>query len=245
MGVNKFNRLSCCSIVVIGLFVFQQFSGKIAGVIARSLSYEKVDFYNSYACISVHHIIQMLIALAIIVILQKLLKVDFGFNLGDSKKGVKYLRIYIAVFAIITIICHTLMYINNQLPQYDFPLNINNIAGTLGFQLFLSGTSEEIVYRALPITVLVYVFGKSVNVKWNITLETIIAAILFSMAHIKWSLWPFAINANYFQLFYAFVLGTIQGVVYQESRSILYPMIMHSVSNVLMVGTGYLFLMNL
>ena len=238
----KLDKLLCGSIVVIALFFFQQFSGKIAGVIARSLSYKRFDFYNAYASISVHHIIQMLIALVIIVVLKKLLKVDFGFNLGDSKKGLKYLRIYIAIFAIITIICHILMYIYNQLPQYDFPLNINNIAGTLGFQLFLSGTSEEIVYRALPITVLVYVFGKSVNTKWNITLETIIAAILFSMAHMKWSLLPFTINANYFQLFYAFVLGTIQGVVYQESRSILYPIIMHSVSNVLMVGTGYLFL---
>lgn len=52
---------------------------------------------------------------------------------------------------------------------------------------------------------------------------------------------PFVFNVDYFQIFYAFVLGSIQGIVYQRSKSILYPMLMHSFSNVLMVGMGYLF----
>jgi len=47
---------------------------------------------------------------------------------------------------------------------------------------------------------------------------------------------------DYFRLLYAFVLGTINGIAYQQSRSVLYPMLMHSISNVLMVGTGYLFI---
>ena len=112
-------------------------------------------------------------------------KIDFGFKLGDSKKGTKYLIIFTAAFTIFTLITHILMYIYNQLPTYDFPLNKSNIIGTLGFQLFLSGTSEEILFRALPITVLMYVFRKSINIKWNITLEIIIASFLFSIAHIK------------------------------------------------------------
>jgi len=237
----KFKKLLCGSIVVIVLFIVQRFAGKIGGAVADLLSYQRFDFYNLYARVSVHHIIQMLIALVIIAILKKLLKVDFGFELGDRKKGVKYLRVFIVAFTIYTLICYILMYIYNQLPTYNFPLNISNIIGTLGFQLFLSGTSEEILFRALPITVLVYVFGKSVNIKWSVTLETIIAAVLFSIAHIKWSLWPFTMEANYLQVCYAFVLGTIQGIAYQESHSILYPVLMHSISNVLMVGTGYLF----
>ena len=83
--------------------------------------------------------------------------------------------------------------------------------------------------------------GKSVKLKWNITLEVILASLLFSIAHIKWSLSPFMVDANISQLIYAFAIGTVQGMVYQESRSILYPILMHSASNVLMVGTGYLF----
>jgi membrane protease YdiL (CAAX protease family) len=243
MEKYKLNKLLYGIIAVLALFIVQVSAGKFGGSVADLFSYEKFDFYDAFAGISVHHVVQMIIALAIIVALSKLLKADFGFNLGDIKKGTYYLVVFTVAFTIITIIVHVLMLINNQLPVYDYPLNINNIMGTLGFQLFLSGTSEEILYRALPVTVLVYVFGKSVNIKWNITLEVILAAVLFSIAHTKWSLFPFAIEVDYFRLLYAFVLGTINGIAYQQSRSVLYPMLMHSISNVLMVGTGYLFIM--
>jgi membrane protease YdiL (CAAX protease family) len=176
-------------------------------------------------------------------VLSKLLKIDFGFGCGDTKKGMKYLAVFTVVFTIIALIIHILMYVYDQLPTYDFSLNTRNIIGTLSFQLFLSGTSEEILFRALPITVLVYVFGNRVYIKGHITLEIIISSFLFSIAHMKWSLSPLTIDANLFQLFYAFVLGTIQGIAYQESQSVLYPMLMHSLANVLMVGTGYLFIL--
>lgn len=232
-------------IAVIALFLVQVFAGKAGGAVADLLSYEEFDPDNLFAWLSVHHSMMMLIALAVIAVLSKPLKVDFGFKLGDSQKGMRYLIIFTAVFAIIAFTYHILMFIRDQLPTYAFPLNKRNVLGTLGFQLLLSGPSEEILFRALPVTVLLYVFGKSINIKGNITLEVILASFLFSIAHIKWSLFPFAADVNYFRLFYAFTLGTVQGVAYQESHSILYPILMHSISNVLMVGTGYLFVLYL
>jgi len=228
--------------IIVALFVFQVFAGRVGNIIADLLPYGKLDPFEAFARVSVHHIIEMLIVLAVIMILGKLLKVDFGFGLGDRKTGTKYVVVYTAIFAGIALVTHILMLINNRLPVYDFPLNKNNILGTLGFQLLLSGPAEEILYRALPITMFVYVLGKSVKVKWGITLETLIASFLFTIAHMKWSLFPLTIEANYFQLFYAFVQGIILGKAYQDSHSIVYPMFMHSISNVLMVGTGYLFL---
>jgi membrane protease YdiL (CAAX protease family) len=230
-------------IMILLLLVFQEVLGKVGRIVADLLPHERLDPYKAFAWVSVHHITEMLIALAVIIVLSKLLKVDFGFGLGDRKKGIKYVVVYSAIFAGVTLVSHILMLLYNMLPVYDFPLNTRDILGTLGFQLFLSGPAEEILYRALPITMLVHVLGKSVKVKWGVTLETIIASFLFAIAHMKWSLFPFTIEANYFQVFYAFVLGTIQGKAYQDSRSIVYPMFMHSISNVLMVGTGYLFLL--
>ncbi len=230
-------------IMILLVLAFQKVLGKLGRIVADSLPYEGFDPDKAFAWVSVHHITEMLIALAAIVILSKLLKVDFGFGLGDRKKGTEYAVMYTAIFAGVTLVSHILMYINNTLPAYDFPLNTSNVFGTLGFQLLLSGPAEEILFRAIPITMLVQVMGKSVRVKWGITLETIVASFLFAIAHMKWSLFPFAIEANYFQVLYAFVLGTIQGKAYQDSRSIVYPMFMHSISNVLMVGTGYLFLL--
>lgn len=231
--------------VILLLFIFQEISGRMGGFIADMFSYGKFDSYNAYAGNSVHHITMLLLALIASLVLSKLLKADFGFSLGDRKTGTKFVVMYTIILAGITLVVHILMMINNSLPVYDYPLNKNNIIGTLCFQLFLTGPAEEMLYRALPITILVYVLGKSVKVKWGVTLETIIAAFLFSIAHIKWSISPFVIEADYFQLFYAFAQGVISGKAYQDSRSFIYPMFMHSISNVMMVGTGYLFLLML
>jgi membrane protease YdiL (CAAX protease family) len=249
-GAMKMERKLGCQkeilsygIIILLLLVFQKVLGKVGRIVADLFPYEKFDPYKAFAWVSIHHIVEMLIALALILILSKQLKVDFGFTLGDKKTGNKFVVVYTIIFVGITLVVHILMLANNSLPVYDFPLSKSNILGTLGFQLFLSGPTEEILYRAIPITMLVHVLGKGIKVKWGITLETIIASCLFAIAHMKWSLFPITFEANYFQLFYAFVLGIIQGKAYQDSRSIVYPMFMHSISNVLMVGTGYLFLL--
>lgn len=241
MEKNKINKLLYSSILVIVLFIIQSFASKIGGVVANLLSYETIDYYNLFAWISIHHIIQMIIVLIIITVIKKILKCDFGFKLGDTKKGIKYIKVFTVVITVYIFINYIMGYAFNKITPYDFPLNASNIIGTLGFQLFLSGTSEEILFRALPITLLAFIFKRNVKIKWNITLEVIIAALLFAVAHIQWSLSPFTLSMNYFQLIYAFVLGIAYGIAYQKSGSIIYPALMHSISNVLMIGIGYLF----
>ena len=237
----KKSRTPLGIVVFVSLLLLQVLLGKAGHLLADITSHQQIDPHGSFAGISIHHIGQMIIALIVILVLGKLLKTNFYFQLGDVNKGMKYLALFTSVFAIISLALHVFMYDNNQLSSYSFPLDKRNIIGTLAFQLFLSGPSEEVVFRALPITVLMYAFGKSISVKGNITLEVILASVLFSFAHINWSFSPFMIKIDFFQIFYAFVLGSIQGIVYQRTKSILYPILMHSISNVLMVGTGYLF----
>jgi membrane protease YdiL (CAAX protease family) len=237
----KLNKPLRVIIAVIVLLIVQEFAGKAGGAIADAFSYQKIDPDNAFAWQSVHHIVLLIIGVAVIAVLSRLLKDNFGFQLGDRKKGVHYFAIFTAVLAIISLAFHLRLYTSGQSLTYDFALNKRNVLGTLGFQLLLSGPAEEILFRALPVTVLIHVIGKSVDLKWNISLEVILASLLFAFAHIKLSLSPFDIDANISQLFYAFAIGTVQGMVYQESRSIIYPVLMHSLSNVLMVGMGYLF----
>jgi membrane protease YdiL (CAAX protease family) len=215
--------------------------GKAGHLIADLIPYQSIDPFDCFAEISIHHAVELLIALALILMLSKLLILDFYFRLGDKEKGIKYLTVFTAVFAVITIAQHAFMALNNQLPVYMFPLDGRNIIGTLGFQLLLSGPAEEVVFRALPIILLTHSFGKSIEIKGSVTLEVILASLLFALGHINWSFIPLAFEADYFQIVYAFVLGTIQGIAYQRCKSILYPVLMHSFSNVLMVGGGYVF----
>jgi len=224
------------------LLIFQKMSVMAGKYVADLFSYEKLDPYNAYAWNFLHHITMLVIGLFAVLILRKPLKVGFGLGLGDRKTGTRFVVRYTAVLAGVSLIVHILMKISNSLPVYAFPLNTSNIVGTLCFQLFLTGPAEELLYRALPITILVRFFGENAKFKWGITLENIIAAFLFAVAHMKWSLFPLSIEANWFQLVYAFAQGIISGKAYQDSGSVIYPMMMHSISNVLMVGTGYLLL---
>lgn len=239
---HKTNKVLSGFLALIILFVIQFAAGKSGWAVADLFSYDKVDPNNLFARLSVHHLIIMLIALAIIFIINTVIRVDFGFHRGDRKAGMRCLLIFTGVIAVIALGYHILMEIIGQPITYNYPLTTQNMVGNLGFQLLLSGPSEEILYRALPVTLLVFAFGKKTTEIRNVTLEVVLASLLFTAAHITYTISPFSFSdLNIFGLVYAFAMGILNGFVYQKSRSILYPMLMHSISNVLMVGTGYLF----
>lgn len=224
-------------IAVILIFVFQQIASKVGSFVSDLFDYSFVDQDNLFLRISVHHIIQMLLAMILIFIFSRKKELDFGLKPKQNKIGVKYLIIFSAVIMVYVIVSYLVGYKVNSIEPYSYQLNCRNVLGTLGFQLLLSGPSEELLFRALPITVLSWAFGKNNN-HWA---EIIIAAFLFSIAHISWNCAPFSLVFSWFQLFYAFVLGMIYGITYVKTNSVIYPMIMHSLSNVFMVGVGYIF----
>lgn len=238
----KTNKILSGFLALIVLFVVQVFAGKSGWAVAELFSYDKANPNYIYTGLSVHHLIQMLIALAIINIINAVIRVDFGFHLGDRKAGMRWLLIFTGAIAGIALGYHILMEIIGQPITYNYPLTTQNMVGNLGFQLLLSGPSEEILYRALPITLLVLAFGRKTTEIRNVTLEVVLASLLFTAAHIKYTISPFSISdLNIFGLVYAFAMGILNGFVYQKSHSILYPILMHSFSNVFMVGFGYLF----
>lgn len=224
------------------LFFAQILMGKAGTFFADMIPYQKIDPYGCFAGISIHHAIMMIIAIIAIIILSRILKTDFYFRLGDKSKGLKYVAVYTATFVVISVVVHTFMLARDRLPVYNYPLDSRNVFGVLGFNLLLTGPAEEIIYRALAITIFIKAFGKSVPIKGNLTLEVLLASVLFAFAHTKWSLNPFVFDLNLSNVIYAFALGTIQGIVYQKCKSIVYPILMHSFSNVLMVGGGYLYI---
>jgi membrane protease YdiL (CAAX protease family) len=113
------------------------------------------------------------------------------------------------------------------------------VLGAMAFQLFLSGTSEELLFRAFPITLLSILVSKTFrlfNDRVSVPLSVIIAVVTFSLAHINWSLDPFRLQYDILQLLYALAMGIVQGWAYVITRSVLYPMVMHGISNVLVTG---------
>jgi hypothetical protein len=74
--------------VLLSVFLFQQAASKIGKYVANIFDYSLIDSYNVFAWISVHHIVQTLLALVPIIILSKIYNIDFGFRLGDKKTGI-------------------------------------------------------------------------------------------------------------------------------------------------------------
>lgn len=227
-------------LAILGLFAFQSFVSKLGGFVADLFQYEVIDKDGTFMSVSVHHIVQMIVALVLIFVISKKSNLDFWLKPRLNKSGILYTAIFAIIILIYVLISYVVGYSLDTIAPYEYELNISNVLGTLGFQLFLSGTSEEILFRALPITVLGGVICKD-NKKSYIFI-IVIASVLFSVAHIRWTLFPVSISFSWFQLIYAFILGIAYGLAYVKSESIIYPMIMHGLSNFFMVGMGYIFM---
>lgn len=146
--------------VIVGLFIVQTFASKLGGFIADLFQYAVIDKDDTFMSISVHHIIQMIVALVLIFVISKKSDLEFWLKLRLNKSGILYTTIFAIVILIYVLISYVVGYSLNTIVPYAYELNVANVLGTLGFQLFLSGTSEEILFRAFPITVLGEVIGK-------------------------------------------------------------------------------------
>lgn len=227
-------------LVILGLFIVQTFASKLGSFITDLFQYTVIDKDSTFMSISVHHIVQMIVALVLIFVISKKSDLEFWLIPKLDKSGILYAAIFAIVILIYVLVSYVVGYSLNTIKPYEYELNISNVLGTLGFQLFLSGTSEEILFRALPITVLSGVICKGNKRGYIFTI--VIASVLFSVAHIRWTLFPVSLSFSWFQLIYAFILSIAYGLTYVKSESIIYPMIMHGLSNFFMVGTGYIFM---
>ena len=210
---------------------------RLAGLFADQFNYAGIDPDGAFAWISIHHIVQALFFLVVMLMLAKLKNFKFGFTLGDKKVGLYFVRIFAIIFSIYMIVSLIIVYFTETFNTFPYPLIIRNILGQLGFQLFLSGPSEELIFRGFAITMLsLYIKGRFFNGK--LSNANIIAAIIFALAHIRFGFFPLTMSYDPFQLVYAGGLGLVYGICYERSKSMIYPMIMHSMSNVIAVGVS-------
>lgn len=180
----------------------------------------------------------MICSLILFFILSNLIKIK-GFKILPKidNKGIKLTVIFCSLIIVYYLIIYIIGGITHTINVYDYELNKTNIIGTLGFQLLLSGPSEELLFRALPIALYIH-FMKS-DSKSNYVTAIILSAFLFALAHINFR--EFIIP--WIQVCYAFVYGLAYGYVFIKSKSVIYPMIMHSMSNVISVGGCYLYML--
>jgi len=212
---------------------------RIAGLFADQFNYANIDPDGAFAWISIHHIVQALLLLPVMFILARTKNYNFGFSLGNKKVGLYFVRLFAKIFAAYILVSLIIVYFAGTFNTFPYPLTSRNILGQLGFQLFLSGPSEELIFRAFAITML-FLHIKGSFFKGKLSSANIIAAIIFALAHVRFEFFPFSLSYDPFQLVYAAALGLAYGICYERSKSMIYPMIMHSMSNVVAVGVSIL-----
>ncbi len=208
---------------------------RLAGMMASTFNYQAIDPDGSYAWVSVHHILQALFFVILIFGINRIKPIEFGFGWGNKEVGKKYLLLFFKFFSIYTAGAFITAVLTNSFQPFTYPLTYTNIIGQMGFQLLLSGPSEELIFRGFAITMLALVI-KGKIFKGKLSIANLVAAIIFGLAHVGFSFSPFQIRYSLFQVIYAIILGIFYGDCYEKTNSVFYPMIMHSFTNVLMVG---------
>ena len=227
---------------------------RLAGLFADLFDYSAIDPDGAFMWISVHHIVQALVFLVLMLVIVKVSAkaavIRFGFGWGDREEGLSYLRLFVLIFMVYALIHRLIVLVlTGSLPVFWHPLTARNIIGQLGFQLLLSGPSEELIFRAFAITMLGLVVkgtvaggetgaGHPITKMFggSITAANLIAAVIFGLAHVRFAFAPFAATFDTGQVIVSVILGLFYGVCYERSKSMIYPMIMHSFSNVVVVS---------
>jgi membrane protease YdiL (CAAX protease family) len=167
--------------------------------------------------------------------------------LNESKKAPKIIALFIVFFLIIEIAVTLIFYMlgGSKEPNFGYPQTFQNIIGYYSFEAFLSGTCEEPLFRGFVITVLALSWKSKIKLgKTEFTAAGIIAAFLFAFAHISYSIFPFHIyQLNILQLIFAFGLGLLYAVTFQKTESLLTPILLHNLSNVIVISMPYILLL--
>jgi uncharacterized protein len=224
-----------------------KFSFYLADLIYPSIRY--LDSANAFLYITIHHIFQGSIALLLMVLVSAFRHIslnDFGLNMNQWKYSVKRVAQFALIWWIIQLSVGFYMMSSGTVGDlFSFELTVNNYVGYFLFQILLSGTSEELLYRALLLGLLIY-FGKQAGFskKTNIAFAIITSLSAFIIGHISYTLFPFSIlSYNVLQLLTVVIFGSFQIYLYFKTKSAFGPMLAHNVLNgVIVLSSLILFL---
>jgi uncharacterized protein len=190
-----------------------------------------------------HHAIQLILALVLIGVTGLGKFTAWGLNLGNYNESIKIFKsfcyYYIVWFLGVSFIIQLLSYPG---PPFHHSFNTIQILGYLGFGFILTGLSEEILFRGFIHTFLAKYFTK-IRTRGKIEMPDagILTAVLFTIAHIGFTIYPFEIwYIEPLQLVQAFVLGLFYSWAYHRTGSLLAPILAHNVSNGAMWSMDYI-----
>lgn len=235
------NKIFLTTLVVVVIL----FAPRIGTLVADKLNpfFTPIDPDKKFMWGIVHHIIQALIPIFVILIWKKDFFKGWGLKWGNKPLGWKWVGWFTLVWILVYVGINTYNFLTNNIPEaYYDTTNTRNFLGELFFRGFIVGSSEEILFRSFPIVLLLAAgFTKMTDIfSFEITYAGIISAVLFALAHIGFNFYPFEIyHFNLVQIITSLGFGLLYSIVLHQTKSIYYPMIIHSISDVIPVLALY------
>ncbi len=235
----------------IGFLVLTRFISEISFLLARP-AYQALKFLDpdgSFLYISIHHIFQGLFALLAIWIVSIRWRIpfaDFGFNTHQWRYALGWvIRFSLFWFVLQISLGLWLVLTGNNLTSFPFPLNAQNFGGYFAFQILLSGTGEEPLFRSLVMTPLLFYGNRAgLSEKRNAIIATAIATLIFMIAHINFAFNPLRITYfNPLQQLTCLLFGVFYAFLFLRTKSILGPILAHNLLNAVIVTSGLILLL--
>lgn len=181
-----------------------------------------------------HHFWQLAFALLLIAVLARGRWREWGLNLRNRDESLRIVRRFVFVYGVYFIgIGFIVQLLFVPAPDPGHPVTAINVAGRLAFGFLFVGVSEEVLFRGLMHTYLArYWRGVWEWRGWEMPVAGVIAALIFTIAHIGFTLRPAAItHLDGPQLAMAFVLGVFYSAAYHRTGSLLAPILAHNFSD--------------
>jgi len=196
-----------------------------------------IDPDNPFIWSWVHHIIQFLLALSAMMLYPGIRMRDWGFNLNNNRLSLQIFMkfslgwlIFYGIGAFIT------LKMSGNTSVYPFPLTTRNVIGYSGFMFIMPGLSEETLFRGFVMVVLGQSWKGILTIgKLTVPVSGLLAALIFTYAHISYTIFPLKIHFNTGQLIAAFGLGIFYAVVFYKTKSLLGSILCHNISD----GVGF------
>lgn len=210
-------------IAALGLMIFQFFYNKLMEVLLIDVVAKVVTGLTNSCYLMIHHTMQFLILFIPTMVIYRTKKLDFGYCNRNYKTSRRYI-ILSALYALLISLISAIMGAYREFKLDDFI-----------FQLFFSGLGEEILFRSLPITVLILAGGKDyefgIKDKYTLSISVVISAVLFALGHVSIS--REGISFSTLQLISCLIVGIILGDCYKRTHNIWICMFIHGLINVL------------
>lgn len=213
--------------VLIALFVITQLSGLMANIIYPSI--QRFDPDDVFLWISVHHLVQLVLTIALMVALGGIDLHRWGFNFENWRTSLVWIIVFASVFAAVQ------FYWVSGIAEraFAYPLTNRNMGGLLTFQYGLSGLSEEPLFRGF---VMVFLASQWTKIYKPFGLEVpvtvLISTALFMLFHVNFHLSTLSISGfDFDQQMMALQLGLLYGVAFHYTKSLLVPIVCHGLSN--------------